>query len=83
MAPNAAAAKRQPQGETRQMLERANPLRMQDGALWARIRAEAQAKLPVPLRGKPHHVAYKPALEGRINEIVAKMALPPTQCGSA
>ena len=38
---------------------------------WARVLADAEARLPAPLRGKAGHVAYRPALEARVNEIVA------------
>jgi hypothetical protein len=42
-----------------------------DAPLWAQIQQEAESQLPPPLRGKPEHVAYKPALEANINRIVA------------
>ncbi len=66
----------QQQEEDRQAVILAARARLErDPVVWARIQAEAEAKLPVPLRGKPGHVAYKPALEALINEIVAGIAL--------
>jgi hypothetical protein len=43
-----------------------------DPVLWSQITAEAERQLPAPLRGKSGHVAYRPTLEARINEIVAE-----------
>ncbi len=67
------AARRQ-QEERQVALLAARARLEQDPNLWARIQAEAEAELPALLRGKPGHVAYKPALEARINEIVAARA---------
>ena len=54
---------------------------MQDPALWASVVARAEAQLPPPLRGKTGHVAYQPALQKKLDEIVAATAGPAASPG--